>query len=345
MIKRYTVLMSALLLAFSSCSDRDAVRLMDDVESHIHADPVRALSELECVDRSRLRSRSATARFSLLYTMALDKTEQMPDNDSTIGPALDYYRRHGSIDDRIKSLYYLGRSQYEAHAYSKAIVTFTKAYALLEKSMDDRYCGLVNQAIADTYMTTYNDNEVMPYLDAAYDCFVRYGDKSLSDLTLYKMAIQCTALHQYEKADSLFRLVIEEDNVPDSVMPNIISNYAVALITASSSDSQRIEDLFSRALDLSGGAFERTNFWAAYAYILAVNGKKDLSESIFRQLQGYANDGSSVEFWESRAYAATHDYKSAYHSLKRSLYVQDSIISVKLQNSSAKAQRDYFSLQ
>ncbi|MDE5890453.1 MAG: hypothetical protein K2H10_05485, partial [Bacteroidales bacterium] len=103
MIKRYTVLMSALLLAFSSCSDRDAVRLMDDVESYIHSDPVRALSELECVDRSRLRSRSATARFSLLYTMALDKTEQMPDNDSTIRPALDYYRRHGSIDDRIKS--------------------------------------------------------------------------------------------------------------------------------------------------------------------------------------------------------------------------------------------------
>ncbi|MDE6870608.1 MAG: hypothetical protein K2J62_00625, partial [Bacteroidales bacterium] len=334
MIKRYTVLMSALLLAFSSCSDRDAVRLMDDVESYIHADPVRALSELEGVDRSRLRSRSATARFSLLYTMALDKTEQMPDNDSTIRPALNYYRRHGSIDDRIKSLYYLGCSQYEAQAYSKAIVTFTKAYALLEKSRDDRYCGLVNQAIADTYMASFNDSEVMPYLDAAYDCFVRYGDKSLADLTLYTKASQCSIIHQHEEADSLFRRVIEGGNIPDSDMPDILSNYAVALIAASSDDTQRIEELFSEALDLSGGTLKLSNSWAAYAYILAVNGKKNLSESIFRQLQGHVNDGSSVEFWESLAYAATCDYESAYHSLKRSLFVQDSIISVKLQNSS-----------
>ncbi|MDE5889801.1 MAG: hypothetical protein K2H10_02175, partial [Bacteroidales bacterium] len=182
------------------------------------------------------------------------------------------------------------------------------------------------------------DSEVMPYLDAAYDCFVRYGDKSLADLTLYTKASQYSILHMHKEADSLFTKVIADGNIPDSSFPDVLANYALALIGASSDDSKKIEELFSKAIDLGEGLRSNT-FWGAYAYILAVNGKRDLSESIFRQL------GDDDGFWESRAYAATHDYKSAYHSLKRSLYVQDSIISVKLQNSSAKAQRDYFSLQ
>lgn len=343
MKKTYIILLPLLFLL--SCTDNEALMLFDEVESYIHAEPERALEALEDMDSSGLRSRKGRARYSLLYTMALDKNWQTPTDESFIMPAVEYYRSHGNVDDRIKSLYYLGRIQYEGKFYSKAIVSFTQAYSILDKSDDYRYCGLVNQAIADTYMATYNDSEVLPYLESAYEWFVKYGDKSLSDLTLCSMAGQYSILKRHEEADSLFRRVIEAENIPDRVFPDVLSNYALCLINSFSDDSQKIEELFSRAISLSGGALENFNLWGAYAYILAVNGKKDKSAEVFRQLEGHYCDGTSIDFWQSRAYASVGEYESAYHALKRSLFVQDSIINLKLHQSAARAQRDYFALQ
>lgn len=336
LMKKRCIVVFPFLFLLLSCTDKEALALFDEVESYIHAEPERALEVLEGVDSSRLVSRRGRARYSLLYTMALDKTWQTPTDESFIRPALEYYRRHGTADDRIKSLYYLGRIQFEGKFYSKAIVSFTRAYSLLDKSSDYRYCGLVNQAIADTYMMTYNDAEVLPYLESAYEWFVKYGDRSLSDLTLCSMAGQYSVLNQYEKADSLFRMAIEAGNIQKESYPLLLSDYALCLIGMSpSTHSQKIEKLFSEAIELSG-SLPDYNLWGAYAYILAYNGKHEKSAEIFRQLECHYNDDTSIDFWESRAYAANKDYESAYKSLKRSLFVQDSIINVKLQNSAAQ---------
>ncbi len=343
MKKSYIILLPLLMLL--SCTDKESLMLFDEVESYIHVEPERALEVLEDMDSSGLRRRKGRARYSLLYTMALDKNWKTPTDESFIMPAVEYYRRHGNVDDRIKSLYYLGRIQYEGKFYSKAIVSFTQAYSLLDKSDDYRYCGLVNQAIADTYMATYNDSEVLPYLESAYGWFVKYGDTSLSDLTLYSMAGQYSILDRHEEADSLFRRVIEAGNIPERDFPEVLSNYALCLINSSSDDSQKIEELFSRAISLSGGVLDNFNLWGAYAYILARNGKNEESAAVFRQLEGHYCDDVSVDFWQSLAYAAEGEYEPAYRALKRCLFVQDSIIDLKLQQSAARAQRDYFALQ
>ncbi|MCM1176500.1 MAG: hypothetical protein NC308_02420 [Clostridium sp.] len=342
-MRRYLILLSALLIALS-CADESVLGHLDDVESYIHDDPWRARHELEELSGSLPRSRKVRARYSLLYTMAVDKTDKELKDDSSLLPALEYYRHHGTVDDRIKSLYYLGRYQYDTQQYSKAIVSFTKAYSLLGKSNDERSCGLVNQAIADTYMATFSEEDVIPYLEAAYGCFERYGDKSLADLTLYSMALQLSVLDRYVEADSLYCRIIENGNISKEDLPDVFCGYAINLISASSDDTEKIEELFSKALELSGGKLPDVNSGGAYAYILAKNGKQELAESILDQLMD-SDDSQYLYFWKSRVDAMNSDYRSAYLALKESLAFQDSIITVKLQQSSSRAQRDYFALR
>ena len=70
--------------------------------------PDLALSILDTLDRSGLCSRKLLARHSLLYSQALEKNDILLETDSVIAPAVKYYKRHGSPDERLLMLYYLG---------------------------------------------------------------------------------------------------------------------------------------------------------------------------------------------------------------------------------------------
>ena len=70
------------------------------------------------------------AHFSLLYAIALDKNYIDTTDVGVILPAVEYYEHHGSKEDRMKSLFYLGRIQSNAGEYSDAIVSQLKAQSL-----------------------------------------------------------------------------------------------------------------------------------------------------------------------------------------------------------------------
>ena len=96
--------------AVMSCVDDSAVVTeLDWAEAVMEAHPDSALALLDTLDRSRLRTRGAKARHALLYSQALDKNWIDLSTDSIIKPAVRYYARHGSPDDRLKAQYYLGR--------------------------------------------------------------------------------------------------------------------------------------------------------------------------------------------------------------------------------------------
>ncbi len=69
------LLMSALV---TSCGNREAERIMDSAEDVMWTRPDSALTALESIDTLALKTKSQRARYSLLYTMALD--EESPHN-------------------------------------------------------------------------------------------------------------------------------------------------------------------------------------------------------------------------------------------------------------------------
>lgn len=104
-----SLLSAAVLLLAASCTDDAAVMSELDAAEFVMEDyPETALAILDTMQRSRLVSREAAARHALLYSQALDKNYVDMTTDSIIRPAVEYYSRHGSADERLKAQYYLG---------------------------------------------------------------------------------------------------------------------------------------------------------------------------------------------------------------------------------------------
>lgn len=96
-------LIIAALSAFS-CTVADGIeQQMDNVESIIEKDPVKALETLRSIAPEDLGSGRHRARHALLHSMALDKNYVDLTTDSIIAPAVTYFRRHGSADERMKT--------------------------------------------------------------------------------------------------------------------------------------------------------------------------------------------------------------------------------------------------
>lgn len=80
-----------------------------DVESYIENRPDSALHVLEQIDRAKLTNRSESAKYALLYSMALDKNYIDREDFDVLQDAIDYYKHHGSYTDKMRTCYYQGR--------------------------------------------------------------------------------------------------------------------------------------------------------------------------------------------------------------------------------------------
>ena len=81
-------------------SDGRVSATLDDVESYINDHPDSALAVLRSVDTTALRTRGLRARYSLLRVMALDKCFEDITRPGLLDPAVNWYERHGSADER-----------------------------------------------------------------------------------------------------------------------------------------------------------------------------------------------------------------------------------------------------
>ena len=105
-MKRY-IIAAISILAFAasmvSCTDHEVIRQLDDVEAYINEHPDSALSVLDSLSTTGIQGREANAKFALLYSIALDKSYIDATDDSLINIAVDWYRKHGTADERLKT--------------------------------------------------------------------------------------------------------------------------------------------------------------------------------------------------------------------------------------------------
>ena len=90
------------VLSLSSCvwnSCRDVKRALSNADEVMWTHPDSALAILESVDTLDLRTKSLRARYSLLYTMALDRNDIFSTDLKVITPAVRYYERRGTAGE------------------------------------------------------------------------------------------------------------------------------------------------------------------------------------------------------------------------------------------------------
>lgn len=116
----------AVLIAYS-CGNREAGRLMNSAEDLMWTRPDSALETLETIDTLRLRTKAQRARYSLLFTMALNRNWIDTTDLHLILPAVSYYQNNGSNDDKMMTFYYLGTVQHNAGNPKDAIASYVRA--------------------------------------------------------------------------------------------------------------------------------------------------------------------------------------------------------------------------
>ena len=90
-------LIIATLGSILSCTSHNISRTLKNVESYIMERPDSALTVLESIERSSLKTQRNKAHHALLYAMALDKNYIDVTNDSIAQVAVDFYQKRGPI--------------------------------------------------------------------------------------------------------------------------------------------------------------------------------------------------------------------------------------------------------
>ena len=158
-----------------SCSDRDIIRQLDDVGSYINEYPDSALSVLDSLSTTGIRGREANAKFALLYSIALDKSYIDATNDSLINIAVDWYRKHGTADERLKSYYYQGRVYQNAGDNEAAMGSFVRAEAASGNEKNETK-GLLYTAMSGIYIQIFDFVKAELYNNRAKNCYLLAGD-------------------------------------------------------------------------------------------------------------------------------------------------------------------------
>ena len=125
----------------AGCRNEGAVsRVLEQAEDLMIGRPDSALlllGEIDPAALARVRERTL-ARYSLLYSQALDKNYIDLTSDSIIRRAVNYYRKHGTPVQKGKAYFYLGRIYANAGKTEASVKAFIRAEHYLETSGDTR---------------------------------------------------------------------------------------------------------------------------------------------------------------------------------------------------------------
>lgn len=194
------LLMSALVM---SCGDRETERLLDDVDSYIREFPDSALKVLRDVDPRNLNTNRLRAQYSLLHAMALDKNYIDTTDISVVMPAVDYYKRHGNADEKLRAYFYLGRIYQNDGKLDKAAVAYSLAEEAAEDANDEVQKGLLYMNFSFIYNKVHNTNKELEYARKGLASYQEVNDTSHINLAYGDLALAYHSKLDWRKADSL----------------------------------------------------------------------------------------------------------------------------------------------
>ena len=159
------------LILFISCSKQnsDVSIILDKAENCMEEHPDSSLNILNTLQLDSLTVKEDRARYALLKSMALDKNYVDVTSDSLISIALNFYKRFGSPDYKLKAFYYNGKVKMYAGDYEGAIENYIRAEKYISNSSDYIAIGRLYNAKMNVYRLIYDmEHAVKPAEMSAY---------------------------------------------------------------------------------------------------------------------------------------------------------------------------------
>lgn len=313
------------ILVLSGCNKQQSVsdRLLNEVEKAIAINPDSASNLLNSISSPEKLDDKTFARWCMLSGKITDEifTTILPTYQ--LERAYDWYSSHGSPDEQVQILIYLGRSYFADGDYDKAMSIYTNALDIAEKNKLNNLTGYTYSYIGDLYGEKFMRTEAIKRYKAAAECF-----KKENNTDSYACALRDVG-REYACIDSLSR-ALKILTIADSVARNTknievtasIDN-ALGNIYAMQNKYDKAEEYFLKALV---GRETMPDYMALidlYIASEAINKAKELLSKIPQDNPKYTY---SIKYLYYQIYNEEKNYKEALTNLKEYVEITDSII-------------------
>ena len=339
-MKRTLLFIFLSLFFFGGCSSWRVNETLKDVESYIMERPDSALTVLDTMDRSLLKSERLRAHHALLHAMALDKNYIDVTDDSLASVAVGYYSKKGPDKYYARSLYYLGLSYYYAQDYKKAILEFTKAENVAERC-DSLYWGMTKSLQAHTYGKTYNDIEEMKCHEMSFIIFNDINEKKYSDMSNLHLSQTLFNNNRNEESKTILKHMLSDQTIDKSIMGSVLISYAFANAVSDNPDFLVTDQMYTKLIsDYDPSLLTYKDYWV-WAYSLNKLGRSEKANSIIVQLKDIDTSGTA-DYWMYMIEKSNGNSQEALKYLEKSTNKIDKEVTKALQQSLALSQRDYY---
>ena len=290
---KYTskLVLLSIVLATVGCDHQNDIDVkMDIAESLMNSKPDSALAVLEGIPTSDVKGKAASARYALLKSMALDKNYIDTTTFDVLQPAIDYYIKHGSPDEQLRTYYYQGRIYQNQGDDDSAMQSFMNGCDLRESITDSLLLAHTLVAQGTLYFKQYRTDEYIHNNEDAAKLYKAIG-RDILEIKSYANAIDgCIIMNRKSAADSILSicvpLVQKNPEGEAYLFPSLLS-YTVEL--CSSDDIKAFLDEYQ---DLELTTDETMNFALGYSKI----GEYDKALSLLSEISPNATALDSLKY-------------------------------------------------
>lgn len=338
----YSITILLVLSSLVSCGNAEMTNELKDINSYIRECPDSALVVLRGMDQRRLNTKRLRAEYALLHAMALDKNYIDTTDVSVVMPAVEYYRKYGNSDDKLRAYFYLGCVYRNANNLDKAMVAYMMAEAEADKSKDNTQKGLLYMNISQLFNKLYNTDKELEYAEKGLACYKEAHDTVRINLAYGDLALAYHSKHDWLRADSLYKEGIEKAKHDTLAVVNLLANYAKMKMIQPEPDP---DGAISLLKTMSTGYRHSLSVmdYGVYAYALTMINDKKGSDEILNQLELLDDERKSSAFiWLYRIFEHRGDYKKALMYLAKSYANSNEGVSKLLNNTVSQSLQEHY---
>ena len=314
------------ILVLSGCNKQQSVsdRLLNEVEKAIAINPDSASNLLKGISSPEKLDDKTFARWCMLSGKITDEIFNSILPTYQLERAYDWYSSHGSPDEQVQILIYLGRSYFADGDYDKAMSIYTNALDIAGKNKLNNLIGYTYDYIGDLYREKFMFTEAIKKYETAAECF-----KKENNTDSYACALKNIG-REYACIDSL-SCAIEILTIADSVAANTKDievtasiNNALGNIYVMREEYDKAEKYFLKAL--STGKEKMPDYVALidlYTTTDSIDKAKELLSKIPQDDPQYT---CSINYLYYQIHNAERDYKEALAYLEEYVDMVDSIV-------------------
>ena len=314
------------ILVLSGCNKQQSVsdRLLNEVGKAITINPDSASNLLKGISSPEKLDNKTFARWCMLSGKITDEifTTILPTYQ--LERAYDWYSSHGSPDEQVQILIYLGRSYFADGDYDKAMSIYINALDIAEKKKLNNLTGYIYDYIGDLYREKFMRTEAIKRYEIAAEYF-----KKENNTDSYACALRDVG-REYAEMDSLshaLNILIIADSVANKTKNIEVTasiNNALGNIYAMQNKYDKAEKYLLKAL-LTGR--EKMPDYVAlidlYTTSGSINKAKELLSKIPQDTPQYT---CSIKYLYYQIYNAEENYKEALVNLEEYVNMVDSIV-------------------